>query len=103
MEPVKFLVCHVHFVHKMHYIPNVHFGKTGRIMVEVTLGAAADEMNDGKQTKVRFNFTVEPEVLEALDELRKREPSPMPNRTEMLKRLIRRSLAVPAPKPPVKS
>jgi hypothetical protein len=90
----------------MHQLYNVyhlyHFGKRKRIVV-LGLGGetAADISMDGGK-KVRFNLMVEPELLEGLDELRKRE-SPMPTRAEMVRRLIRRALAVPAPKPPGKS
>ena len=61
---------------------------------------AEGAMADGGGKKVRFNLMVEPELLEGLDELRKREMSPMPTRAEMLRRLIRRALAAPAVKKP---
>jgi hypothetical protein len=47
----------------------------------------------GDEKTIRFNFLAKPSLLEGLDELRKIEPSPMPTRAEMLRRLIERELA----------
>lgn len=56
-----------------------------------TVAAEDESMSDDKQ-RVRFNWQTTPEVLDALDELRKLEPSPMPHRTEMLNRVVLRAL-----------
>ena len=42
--------------------------------------------------KIRTNIYLDPELVDALDELRRAEPGPLPSRAELMRRLIKKAL-----------